>query len=385
MEIKYGPYSPSRLDTASCPHRFKRQYIDRDIKDHGSHESRRGNVVHEVFEDITKGWIGKATMKWEAVLEVLTAKMTEYQIIDRNDRMLCIEAAQAYMDNPPRGLEHILGTEEHLAVKWQGKKLVECSWTDPDCFVRGKADILMIRGNTAIIVDHKTQPHIETSDTFQMGFYAWLVKILYPYVEEVETILHFCRPELNFYSKAFTWTPELIRQIETEATMEINMIEGYTEYPTVSNFYCKYCPVKLECPEIEKLQSLKTSYGKTTKGPLLSATQAQEAAQVINVVDEGRAILNKKLQSFVKEVGSVQIHGKVYGFSATESYEVKGSAEKRALMELLGNKGLDPYAYMKVDITALKKSWRGLDEASLQEIQALLTPIKKTSFRGRKA
>jgi hypothetical protein len=67
MEAKYGPYSSSRLDVADCPHRFKAQYIDKKVKDEGSVASKRGNVVHETFEAIIKGWLVKKPLVWDEV------------------------------------------------------------------------------------------------------------------------------------------------------------------------------------------------------------------------------------------------------------------------------------------------------------------------------
>jgi len=170
--IKYGPYSPSRLDTAACPLRFKRQYIDKDLGDTSSDQSRRGNVVHETLEQITKGWLASKPLSWPDVEKILASKLTEYRITNGDDVKLCVAAARCYMENPPSGLDEILGTEEHLALKHVDGNLVECDWSDPDCYVRCKIDILRIKGNKAIIIDHKTQMYIDTADTFQMGFYA---------------------------------------------------------------------------------------------------------------------------------------------------------------------------------------------------------------------
>jgi RecB family exonuclease len=385
MEIQYGPYSASRLDTAACPYRFKRQYIDRDIKDPGSDASRRGNVVHETFEKITEGWIDEQPLKWEQVEEILTSKLTEYQITSREDKVLCVGATKCYMNNPPEMLESIFGIEEHLAVKWEDGKFVECDYNDDKAVYRGKIDLLAIDGQRARIIDHKTQPYIEkAANTFQMGGYAWLVKLHYPQVKEVETVLHYCRPELNFYSHPFLWEEDALKNVEAEIKMEISMAENLTMFNANPNFYCKYCPCQLECPVLPEIKSHATALGDAKKGPIMSAHEAQTTAGEINVVEEAVANLKKHLQNFVKEVGPVQIHGKEYNYFPSDSYEVKESVDKKAILEILGNVGLDPYSYVKIDVTALKKLWKTLDPSKLEAIKEHLTPTKKTSFRGKK-
>lgn len=385
MKIKYGPYSSSRLDTAACPYRFKRQYIDRDIKEEGSEASRRGNVVHETFENITTGWISEKPLSWVEVEKILTDKMIEYHITDREDKLLCINAAKSYMSNPPQMLEHIFGIEESLAVKFVEGKWVECDYNDPEAIYRGKIDILAIDGSRARIIDHKTQPYIEkAANTFQLGGYAWLVKIHYPQITEVETILHYCRPELNFYSYPYLWSDDELKNIEAEIRMEISVAENLDSFEPNPNYYCKYCPAQLDCPIIPQMKKHATAFEGVKKGPIMSAQEAKDVAGEINVVEEAIGVLKKNLQNFVKEVGPVQIHGKEYSYSASESYEVEKSEDKRELMQMLGNYGLDPYNYIKVDITELKKVWKVLDQPKIEQIKTLLTPTKNTSFRGKK-
>jgi RecB family exonuclease len=56
MNLKYGPYSPSRLEVGNCRYSFRRQYIDENrsnIKTESLPQAR-GSVVHEMFEHITR-------------------------------------------------------------------------------------------------------------------------------------------------------------------------------------------------------------------------------------------------------------------------------------------------------------------------------------------
>lgn len=382
METKYGPYSPSRLDVALCPFRFKAEYIDKTVQDGGSMASRRGNVVHETFEKITRGWLEDKPLNWDDVVEILTKKMAEYAVTDRDDQQLCIGAAQAYMSNPPQGIKDILGTEEHLALKWEDGKLVECKWDDPKCFARGKIDILQIDAeDNATIIDHKTQMFIQTADTFQMGFYAWLIKQFYPYVKSVSTVLHFCSPSLNWYSRPYTWTDEDLNNLEIQIKISIGAIEGIDQYPARPNHSCQYCPVQSECP---KLLEAKESRKKFRKGILVNAQEALQLAEDVTVIEEYRKGAMTALKEFTKEIGAVCLPGLEYAHRESSGYDVDPHCIV-PLYKLLNEYGVNVADYVKFDTVKMKKHlWKVLDQQKIEEIAKLLTETKSTRFSSKR-
>lgn len=384
MQVKYGPYSPSRLEVANCPFRFKAEYKDKIIKDERSLAARRGNVVHETFEEITKAWLINKGLNWDQVVETLTKLMALHQLTEEDAQNDCIGAARCYMFNPPKNLDTILGTEEQIAVKHDGEKWVTCNWDDPDAYARGKIDLLLIDDdNEATIIDHKTQLYVQSADTFQMGFYAWLVKIAYPYVTGVNTILHFCHPDLDFYSKPSLWDKDDIENMETRIKVSIGIVESVTEHPAIPNHYCVYCPLKMECPKLEEISERKPALKGAKKGPLLSAKAAQKHAEVITVLEENNKDMKKSLRTFVEQVGPVQLPGLEYGMVPSDGYEVP-LENRRKLIELLGDYGQDPYSMMSFPAARLKKLWKVLDQKQLESVRDLLRPTKKTSFKVRK-
>lgn len=384
MKVKYGPYSPSRLETANCPHRFKLQYIEKSVKDEGSLPARRGNVVHETFEELTKSWLVGKGLNWEQVTDILAEKMSKYLITDEENQAVCIQAAQAYMQNPPNGLDDILGTEEQIALKNVEDKWVTCDWDDPDAFCRGKIDLLLVNDdNIATIIDHKTQMYVCDANTFQMGFYAWMVKQAYPYVTEVRTMLHFCHPSLNFYSKPWSWDLDAMSNMETHIKIAIKIAEGMGEFPAIPNHHCQYCPIKMECPKLKELRKRKPMMKHAVKGPLLTAQEAQKHAEVLTVLNENTKDMKSNLQAFVKEIGPVQLPGLEYTMVVADSYKVP-LANKKELVELLGEYGQNPYAYLDFSATNLKKLWKVLSKEQLEAVNVLLEPKKSTSFRARK-
>ena len=383
-QVKYGPYSPSRLEVANCPHRFKLQYMSKEIKDEGSLPAKRGNVVHETFEEITKGWLFDKPLNWDQVTEILTKKMAHYLLTNEEDQKTCIGASRCYMLNPPHNLDTVLGTEEQIAVKWTGGVWVKCAWDDPAACKRGKIDLLMIDDdNIATIIDHKTQLFVQDADTFQMGFYACLVKSAYPYIEGIRTILHFCHPDLDFYSKPTFWDPEALADVETRTKIAIGIAENMGDFPAIPNHHCQYCPIKMECPKLLEIRKRKPVLKKAKKGPLLSAKEAQEHAEAVTVLEENQKVMKSSLRTFVKEVGAVQIAGLEYAMIPSASYVVP-LEKKKGLIEKLGEFGQDPYAYLDFSGTNLKKLWKVLTKEQLEIIGEYLEPKKTTSFRSRK-
>jgi len=381
--FKYGPYSPSRMETAACPARFHAEYIAETRAKGSSTESKRGNVVHEVFEEITKGYMRQAPLTWQQVEEKLSEKIQKYALTDMGEIDFSIRACRAYMENAPQDLESVIGTEEHIAIRMgDSGKWVEGEWDN--CDFRGKIDILKIRGNTATFIDHKTQPFVETADTFQMGFYAWLISVLYPQIEVVESILHFASPEINYYSKPFSWNKEMLANIESQSRIMAMSIEKLKDYPAVPNYQCKYCPILLTCQVAEDFYNRRTSFGKLKNAPVRSGQEAVELAETINVLDEGRHILNGRLQKFAKEIGPVLIQGKEYGYETFESVEPKSEASKWIILDVIKSTGLDPMKYFKLDATVLKTIWRHLTNEDIQKIKDQLTTVKNSRFGGRK-
>ena len=286
------------------------------------------------------------------------------------------------MENRPDNLQNVIGTEEHLAIRWENNKWVECGWDEAD--FRGKVDILSISGERATFIDHKTQPFVETADTYQMGFYAWMIKVHYPKVKIVESILHFASPEINYFSEPYGWTEDDISNIETQSRLNVSAIESLESFPEVPNYYCKYCPLLLSCTVAKDFYSKKSAYGKLKNAPVRSATEAVELAETLTVVDEGRSMLNSRLQKFIKEIGPVQIRGKEYSYKTSEKYEPKSDADKEAIAEIIRGVGLNPMTYFNIDQSELKKIWRFLSKEDLEKVKSHLKLVKSSVFGGRK-
>lgn len=380
MPLKYGPYSPSRIEASTCPHRFYREYIKCDAEAEKIAASNRGSAVHDMFEEITKRWMQDKRITWQEVQGMLPKIMAQYFITSPDLQKEILKTTECYLRNPPPiNTGDIYGTEEALAVKRvEGEDLFEeCEWDDPQCFARGKLDILLIKDNVATIIDHKTQKNIpKRQDTFQMGVYAWIVKQIFPQIKEVKTILHFCDYRLNYYGKPVTWTERDLEIKKDELQFHIDVIENIDNFEhTNAGAHCTYCPVIRECPRLKKSLENKLKYNKV---PIESASKAVDKASTLKVLEENKGVLQKELKDYTQTIGSVEITGYEYGYKTSSGYEVP-IANKKKLYELLISQGVDVWAYLDFDIKKLSKNaWKGLGAAEIEEITKLIRPVKSS-------
>jgi hypothetical protein len=389
MQLKYGPYSPSRIDVATCPYSFYRSYVEKNIDTEKDVPANRGSVVHEIFEMITKGWIEDRPLKWDDVRKILPKLMAKYQMTDHDAQQEIAKDAQCYLENPPSEIEDIVGTEEGLALKMVEcedgiEKFEECDWEDQNCFARGKIDILKIKDETATIIDHKTQQYIPTNlGTFQMGVYAWLVTQFYPFVREVKTVLHFCDYKRNFYSKPYTWTLKDLEGIKNEFMLSVETIENITNFETTtSGGHCVYCAVKRECPRILDLIKKNSSNKKT---PILNAQDAVNRASTLYTLDVNKSVYQSELKDFIGEIGPVDIGGIEYSYKKSDSWDVPYE-NKKELFNILNSLGVDVWKYLNFDMKNLEKNiWKVVKKNDLEQIKTLLEPVYKTRFGARKA
>lgn len=395
QKLKYGPYSPSRLDTAVCGYAFKRQYIDEDgrVRRTEGLPQARGSAVHEVFEKITekmckdrdhvfsqgevRDWVTDAVGRHPAAYQEAPA---------------IVEMARMYVNKPPKLLVPDAEIELRMAVKFDGTNFIECGYEDPEALARGRADIFMISDDTttALIYDHKTQPNVEEADTFQLGFYAWVISKTHPYLNEIRTILHFAR--YAYYSEPYVWTKEDLAKIEDEVMTRISIIENRTSWEATPNKNCQYCPLIAECPAMKEVLELLPDGGYRVQNQgvqILGDTQrAVKVAGIVNVLEELLKVAKKNLKDHVEAFGPIAIPGKIFEFKASEpkvDWDVVNKSLRSQVYEIFEKYGIDPKPQMGFSQTFSKSVWMLENEALLQELAALLPKTIDTTFRGSKA
>lgn len=398
MRLKYGPYSPSRLDTATCGYAFKRQYIDGDSRAARTENlpQARGSAVHEVLEKMTQQMCATPDRTFSEpqirqwVTEAVTRHPAAYQDVGE-----IIEMCRLYALKPPPMLVSDAKTELRFAVKMVNGKFEERDYDDPEAWCRGRADIMLISDDTTkgIVYDHKTQPNIEEGDTPQMGFYAWVIAKTNPYLSEIQTMLHFVR--YGKYADPVTWTKEALVGVEDRIMTQIQIVENRTSWDPVPHKGCQYCPFVAECPAMKEYIEIDDRSGmhrvRNDNLKILGDTnKAVKLAGIINVMEEAVARGKKELKEFVKFAGAgIAIPGKVYEFRASEEKvdwdKVNKDPKIRAAAYAVFEKyGIDPRLFMGFSQTFSKSVWLCESEDLLKDLAAIFPRTRDTEFRGYK-
>jgi len=301
-----------------------------------------------------------------------------------------------YLAKPPPVLTKDAGIELRLAVKAVEKdgsiQFEECDYDDPGAFARGRADIMIISDDTtsAIFYDHKTQPNIEEADTFQLGFYAWVISKFYPFLEEIQTVLHFAR--YGVYSDAYTWTKEDLAKIEDEIITRIMIIENMSEWAPTPHGKCQYCPMITECPVLAEFVSVDPETGtmvsaKPSDYKILGNTyKAVKIAGLLNVLEEATKIAKKELREHIKYTSPIAIPGKVYEYRASQgiNWDKVNKTMRGKVYEVFDKHKVDPKLFMSFNQTASKTIWMAENELLIKELSDILPRKSETKFGGYK-
>lgn len=197
-----------------CPHRYYRLKVVKDIKeDMGGEHLAYGNAVHKAAENyIANG----------------TPIPDEYSFL------------QEHLDT----LKNIPGDkycEERFGLTYD---LKPCTFFAKDVWWRGIADLLIINGDKAYIVDYKTGKKSQFAETDQLELLALAVFKHYPQVKKVKAGLlfvvanDFIKANYEQDSEGVYWSKWLDDTKRLEGAIESNV---WNKKP---NFSCKgWCPV----------------------------------------------------------------------------------------------------------------------------------------------
>jgi hypothetical protein len=240
---------------------------------------------------------------------------------------------------------------------------------------------------SALIYDHKTQMNIEPADTFQLGFYAWVIFNTYPFLDEIKTVLHFVR--FGYYSDEHVWTRKDLQDIEDELLTRIQIVENRTEWGPTPHKNCQYCPFMTSCPKFEEfIEVFDNGCYRVKKDNLHILGSLEKAIQVagfINILEEALSCAKESLRGYVKASGPVAIPGKVYEFRGDESVNWdKVNKMKEDVYKVFEKHGVDPRRFMGFSQTFSKSVWVADKEELVRELSALLPKKVSTEFRGYK-
>ena len=445
MKLKYGPYSPSRLSTGVCGYSFYRQYIDENRKkEPGNLPQDRGSAVHEIFEKVTeklirtkkqctfseneiRNWVVEAVNRYPAaapetgnILKMVRLYIDRPPVVLTDDAEIELRLAikldkdengniKTYLDKnvtrPSPAIDKIdpdtgnpvfrrdpEGGTLYLNQPVERPVFVQCDYDDPDAFARGRADILMISDDTtnAIIYDHKTQMNVETSDTFQMGFYAWVISRIYPFLDNVRTILHFA--QFGMYSEEYEWEHEDLYGIEDEVITRVGILESKQEWSAQPHDKCQYCSFISDCPIIKEFIDIDKETGdyrvvNSDVRTLGDTGRAIKVAGLVHAMNEMVSNGKKELRNHVKDFGPIAIPGVVYDIRVKDEVNWKrlcGSKFRDKFYELCEKHEIEPKRFMGFSKTFSDSIWFDKNLEFVKEFRELVTIKPKSEFKGFK-
>jgi hypothetical protein len=196
-----------------CPHKYFRLRIKKDIVEPPADHLLYGTMVHEAAEHYMRD--GTAIPE---------------KFIFLQEQLRPLEQIEG-----DRYCEHKMGLKEDLTP---------CDFFDPEVWWRGVADLLIIRGDKAFLVDYKTSKNSKYADTKQLEILSLAVFKHFPDVKKIKAGLMFVVAN-DFVKTDFTndkqhiyWMKWLEDTKRLEASIEK---ESWSPKP---NFTCKgWCPV----------------------------------------------------------------------------------------------------------------------------------------------
>ena len=209
--------SYSRLSTfESCPRKFEHLYVNKDVVDAGSEATIYGTRVHEALELYGRDGtpLTPETEKYAPMLDLILSqpgqKHFEYQMALLEDK-------------------------------------TPCDWFDKNVWLRGIADVLIVDGKTATVVDWKTGK-VKDNPT-QLKLFACMVMEHFPEVEVVKSAFVWLQHHEVTQSKFERyWLPQMWGGL-TPRMDAVQVANDMGVFPTRPSFLCPWCPAKTICPD----------------------------------------------------------------------------------------------------------------------------------------
>jgi len=199
----------------NCPLRYYRQRILKDVVDEGGEASKHGERIHAFLEKRLKG-------------SGLEAEVAQYE-------PLC-----ASVERMAQGGE--LHIEKELVLT---ENLTPTGWWEPDAWLRSKLDVLVLAGETAVVMDWKTGKR--NADQFQMQLFAAQVFKHYPEVVRTKTSLVWLK---TMEMDTETYNRAEVNSIWADVMGRIQRIHDAVEHdnwPARPSGLCRFCPCRHDC------------------------------------------------------------------------------------------------------------------------------------------
>lgn len=217
-------FSPSNMMTfKACPRKFWGQSISKLIKWTPSKQKSRGTFLHEAIQDSLRDFSKLAEVRKDTQID-----------------MGFTEQCVSYVHRQLMG-DYTLCIEHEMAMTKDGKKT---GWFDDNCFLRAKADAILLPPLDkyptlpVVVIDIKTGKNY--GDTLQLRTEALLAHILYGrshvrweywYVDQGESVT-----QLIDFGFGLTLVQDVYDTIK-----EMSLAMRNNDFPCTPNRFCRWC------------------------------------------------------------------------------------------------------------------------------------------------
>lgn len=119
-----------------------------------------------------------------------------------------------------------------------------CGFNDPDYWVRGIVDLLIVDGNRALIVDYKTG-RADYADPDQLKLMALMTYAHFPEVDQIKASLMFVAHDKILFEEYRRDKQEELWDVFAPKLKRLEVSYENNFWPENPNFLCrKWCPVK---------------------------------------------------------------------------------------------------------------------------------------------
>lgn len=231
--IPIMPLSYSRLNVfEQCQARFDYQYVSKRVQDQMNPAAAYGDRVHKTLESFAKA--AKAGPEQLAAVKALASSDEEKQTIARWGPVV-----DTILAKPGEKL-----FEHQMAVN---RQLEPVDWFAKDVWLRSIADVLVVDGDTAYVLDYKSGK-VKDNPT-QLQLFAAMAMWHYPQVTKVKTSfiwLMYDEVTNSHYERRFLgalWRALEPRFVHVQDTIELGV------FKTNPSGLCPYCPAFQLCPD----------------------------------------------------------------------------------------------------------------------------------------
>ena len=209
-------WSYSSLSTfKQCPKKYYHLKVAKDVKDVGSSAMYYGNEVHKAAEDYIK-------------------------------TNTPIPAKFNYIKKTLDALNNIAG-EKHCEIRMglaKGDNLYKpTGFFAKDVWWRGIADLLIVNGEKAFLIDYKTGKNAKYADTKQLDMLAGAVFVHYPEVKVVKSALAYVVSNEFIQKKHTVDMYKSYLSVFDDALERLDVAQENDVWNAMDGPLCAYCPV----------------------------------------------------------------------------------------------------------------------------------------------